>query len=82
MSHPVRRTWAGRPPLRRAHVESEHPECGWVTRGWIHPAGLEDNGIHLAWRIQGPEWDDLGLVGGDYRTAEKTLLEATTALED
>lgn len=80
MSHPVRRTWIGAAPHRRAHVESQHPECGWLTRGWIHPAGLDD--IHLRWRLQGPDWDDLSVVADDYVTAEKTLLDATTALED
>jgi hypothetical protein len=78
-----RRNWVG----RRFVVETFHPTCGWLTRGTIRPVDVAETtepGLagHLVWRLTPYDHEDLGQVTGDYVTAEKALLDATTALED
>ncbi len=75
-----RRTFTGAGLSRRALVESEHPECGWLTRGTIRRVGLD--GFHLIWALADYDHRELPPVTGDYVDAEKALLAATTELEN
>ncbi len=81
-----RHTWHGTGRRSYAHVESEHPDCGWLTRGTIRSTGIADTtgpGLagHLVWRLSDYDSNELDPVTGDYVDAEKALLEATTELE-
>lgn len=67
----------GRGPYR---VEARHPECGFFTRGWIRPVGVEGHSIR--WSIQNYDHEQLPEVVGDYITAERVLLEATAGLDE
>jgi hypothetical protein len=81
------RTWLIRGARTRVTVETQHPAYGTQLRGWIRPVDIADTtgprlAGHLVWQLTSPDHEDLGQVTGDYVTAEKALLDATTALED
>ena len=85
--HPTRRTWHGTGARRTAEVESLHPVVGWLTRGWIRRRRLADAtgpgpAGHLIWSLQTGDHIELEPVTGDYLSAERALLDATTALEE
>lgn len=67
---------SGRGPFR---VEARHPSYGFLTRGWIRACGVEGHSIR--WSVRNYDGEDLPEVVGDYITAERTLLEATTELD-
>lgn len=85
--------WRDDRPYRRTstrrgfHLESEHPQYGWLPRGWIRQSGVADTtgpGLagHLVWTLTDPDANLLDPVCGDYVTAETALLEATKQLDD
>lgn len=82
----VRRTTSGQHRARKTLVETRTAE-GWVSRGWIRPAGVDDMhgaGLagHFVWHVMDTDGTWLDPVTGNYTDAEKALLEATKELEN
>ncbi len=85
--HPVRRTWHGTDRRRYAEVESQHPECGWLTRGTVRQVGLAGtDGPGLAgtliWLATDYDGTPLDPITDSYVEAERQLLAATKELEN
>jgi hypothetical protein len=83
----VRRTWIRKGNRHaRVAVETLHPTCGLLLRGWICGLGPEAAGTGMAgrltWALTDHDHTELDRVVGNYVDAEKALLDATTALEE
>jgi len=77
------RTITAKPHLWRVRIEKQHPQLGLLHRGTITMRrGQPGDGPAMRWNLVDFDHNDLGDHVGDYRDAEKALLDATSALDE